>query len=121
MPIKKGMPERRRESRMLCADMVDLSWSERSGRCTSATALLEDISTSGACLQTERQVPINVHVTMRHEDVCLGGVVRYCVFREIGYYVGIQFDFESQWTPDDFQPQHLVDLEKLINRCKKES
>jgi hypothetical protein len=52
------MQERRSEVRMLCADMVDVSWKDSSGKTRRATALLEDISHSGACLQLETAVPL---------------------------------------------------------------
>src|SRR5690349_11279370 len=42
----EGMEERRTEVRMLCADIVEVSWQERSGRKRQATGVLEDISAS---------------------------------------------------------------------------
>ncbi len=108
------MEERRSEIRMLCADMVEAHWKDKAGRTRKATALLEDISRYGACLQFERAISIDAPI----ELVCAGetfhGYVRYCVFREIGYFVGIQFDPASPWTRRHFKPQHLLDLGNLI-------
>ncbi|PYT25966.1 MAG: hypothetical protein DMG57_23245 [Acidobacteria bacterium] len=55
------MPDRRSEPRMMCADMVGVQWKDHSGRDHSFSALLEDISHSGACLQTEMPLPMNEH------------------------------------------------------------
>src|ERR1035438_4115997 len=54
------MQERRTEIRMLCADVVETCWTDRDGETQRASALLEDISPSGACLQLEMAVPLGV-------------------------------------------------------------
>jgi hypothetical protein len=109
------MQERRTEVRMLCADMVDVTWHDRLGHSCSATGLLEDISQSGACLQLERTVPLGVSICWRSAEHEFQGTVRYCVYREIGYFVGVEFAPESRWTEGSFQPQHLLDLKKLLD------
>jgi hypothetical protein len=45
--------------------------------------------------------------------------VRYCIYREIGYFVGVQFTAGSKWTRKQFEPQHLLDLERLVRRCAR--
>jgi hypothetical protein len=99
---------------MLCADMVEVNWDDSSGHSRAATGLLEDISPSGACLQLERSVPLGVSICWRSAEHEFQGKVRYCVFREIGYFVGVEFEPESKWTEGTFQPQHLLDLKKLM-------
>jgi hypothetical protein len=42
--------------------------------------------------------------------------VRYCVYREIGYFVGIELEASSKWSRKQFEPQHLLDLEELVFR-----
>jgi hypothetical protein len=42
--------------------------------------------------------------------------VRYCAYREIGYFVGVQFDPACRWSKAHYRPQHLLDLEQLITR-----
>jgi hypothetical protein len=108
------MDERRTEVRMLCADMVEVSWTERSGRCRQATGLLEDISASGACLQLETAVPLGVTIGWRSPKRAFTGTVRYCVYREIGYFVGVEFNEASKWSKQAYKPQHLLDLKKLM-------
>ena len=43
------MQERRSDVRMLCADLVEVSWKDLAGRIRKAHAILEDISAAGAC------------------------------------------------------------------------
>jgi len=42
---------------MLCADLVRIEWKDQAGNIREATAILEDISHSGACLQTDEALP----------------------------------------------------------------
>lgn len=108
------MEERRAEARMLCADIVNVSWRVGRVRGRSETALLEDISCSGACLQLELAVPVGAAITWSAGGHEFSGVVRYCAYREIGYFVGVEFEAASKWSPDAFEPDHLLDLKKLV-------
>ena len=107
------MQERRNEVRMLCADMVEVCWNE-GGRRKTATVLLEDISPSGACLQMEAPLPLGTPIRWQSSKQQFTGSVRYCVFREIGYFVGVEFEPDSQWSKKTYRPQHLLDLRRLL-------
>jgi hypothetical protein len=111
-----GMTNRRSELRMMCADMVEVRWSERSGKTCRATALLEDISTSGACLQLEIPVPLGIDIRWTTPGQEFRGTVRYCVYREIGYFAGVEFEFSSRWSKRVFTPQHLLDPQTLVGK-----
>jgi hypothetical protein len=109
------MAERRSEIRMMCADLVEVYWKDPSGKNRKAQAVLEDISASGACLQLEMAVPLGAIVRWGSQKKEFAGVVRYCVYREIGYFAGVQFDPSSRWSKSKYRPQHLLDLERLIH------
>ena len=111
--------ERRSEARLLCADMMEVRWKGPAGQPRRAMALLEDISGSGACLQLEGPVPLGAELLMDCHQRRLAGVVRYCVYREIGYFVGVEFEATSLWSPKDFRPQHMLDLRRLALTVKK--
>ena len=107
------MFERRIENRMLCADLVDLQWKDKNGRTRRAIANLEDISVSGACLQVERPIPLGTGLRVTYPKGELTCRVKYCVFREIGYFLGVEFEDGSKWLERDFRPQHMLDPRKL--------
>jgi hypothetical protein len=113
------MQERRSEIRMLCADMVEASWTEPTGKPRRMTALLEDISPSGACLQLDAAVPLGVMLHWKSPKQTFTGRVRYCVYREIGYFVGVEFGPKSRWSRRTYKPQHLLDLQKLVDLAHK--
>jgi hypothetical protein len=120
------MKERRIEPRLLCADLLELDWIDANGRKHRDVANLEDISATGVCLQMETAIPLNTVVTLRLPEDDVVGDVRYCVHREIGYYLGVEFVEGTRWSARMFKPQHLLDPAKLappkaasrINRTK---
>ncbi len=113
---KKYMFDRRIEPRMLCADMVDVQWKDKTGRIRKGVANLEDISLSGACLQFDQPVPLQTDLRISYPKGELLGKVRYCVYREIGYFLGIEFDPGCRWSSRHFKPQHLLDPRRLVIR-----
>ena len=116
MADKCSMDERRSERRMLCADMVEVRWRDRSGRERLATAILEDISASGACLQLEMPIPLGVEVRWDCPKQEFQGHVRYCVYREIGFFAGVEFEPSFKWTKAAFKPHHLLDPQTLVRK-----
>jgi hypothetical protein len=111
--------ERRSEVRMLCADMVEVCWKDHSGRKRRETGLLEDISPSGACLQLESPVPLGVSLQWESPKRQFTARVQYCVYREIGYFIGVEFDSACKWSKRAYKPQHLLDLQQLAASAKK--
>jgi hypothetical protein len=110
------MLDRRIETRMLCADLVDFQWKGANGRKKRGVANLEDISLSGACLQVDRPVPLGTAVHISYPSGELKGVVKYCVFRDIGYFLGIEFEAGVRWSQNSYKPQHLLDPRRLMAR-----
>lgn len=113
----QSMVERRIEPRMLCADLVDIRWRDAAGRQRRGVANLEDISLSGACIQVERAMPLGADIRIAHPKGELAGKVKYCVFREIGYFLGVEFEPGTRWSPRSFRPQHLLDPRKMAARA----
>lgn len=107
------MLDRRVETRMLCADLVDVRWKDPAGKSRRVVANLEDISLSGACIQMDKPIPLGTRVRISYPNGELNGVVRYCVFREIGFFIGIEFEADSRWSLREYKPQHLLDPRKL--------
>jgi hypothetical protein len=104
---------------MLCADMMEVCWRDRAGKAQKATALLEDICVSGACLQLEVPVPLGSEIYWECPKQAFQGRVRYCVYREIGYFVGVEFTPTSKWSEKTYKPQHLLDLQSFLEHSKK--
>jgi hypothetical protein len=114
-----NMQERRTEVRMMCADMVEVSWRDQHGKNRRAMAILEDISTTGACLQLEIPVPLDTEIRWDSPQHQFHGHVRYCFYREIGYFVGVELQPDSQWSRATYRPQHLLDPRRLVAQGQK--
>jgi hypothetical protein len=111
------MEDRRIEPRLMCAELVELEWRDKSGRQRSEMANLEDLSVFGACIQCENLVKRGTPVVIRYGNGELPGVVRYCFYRDEGYFLGIEFSEGCKWSSEHFQPKHLLDFRALVNRA----
>jgi hypothetical protein len=119
------MNERRFESRFLCADLAKVEWFSEEGEnktLRTVEAVLEDISSLGACVQVDERIPSGAAILIfvgdesgaPKEVARLCGQVSYCVFRDYGYFVGIRFANETRWSSGVYEPQHLTSLEALM-------
>lgn len=112
------MTENRANARSLCADLVELEWKDKSGWRRVVPAILEDISPRGACLQTEFPVPIHVDATIRHQESWnIECRTSYCNYRDIGYFLGLEFKPGTRWSKRAFRPQHLLELANMLPRA----
>jgi len=98
---------------MLCADLVELLWTDSSGHGRHTIANLEDISPSGLCLQVEVPIPVFTEVRITYPSGQYTGVVRYCQFKKIGHFVGVQFEPGCKWSKSDYKPLHLLDPKEM--------
>jgi hypothetical protein len=64
----------------------------------------------------EIPVPLGVEIRWNSPRQEFKGSVRYCVYREIGYFVGVEFESTSRWSKKTFTPQHLLDPQTLLGR-----
>ena len=103
---------------MLCADMLEVHWKDETGD-RQAMALLEDISPSGACLHLEIPIPSGTQIHWGFPKQQCGGTIRYCVYREIGYFIGVEFEAGFQWSKKTYLPQHLLDLKRFMAPAKR--
>jgi hypothetical protein len=108
------MLEKRRDPRMMCAELVDITWRDEAGRAHRDIANLEDISQSGICVQLDHDIPIGTRVAVRYGKGKFAGAVRYSAYRDIGHYIGVEFEAGTKWNARQFQPQHLLDPRELV-------
>ena len=109
------MSERRIEPRMMCADLVDVTWRDTKNNERRTIANLEDISISGACLQVDEELPLGTPVEITYPTGALAGVVKYCVYREIGFFLGVEFEDQKKWNALRFKPQYMFDPRQLMD------
>ncbi len=98
----------RRHDRNLCADLLKIHWTDTHGRNRKEVASLEDISTTGACIQLDEPLPLHTPLKIIHPRGKYSGKVKYCNFQLTGYFIGIEFDPGIRWSSRDFDPAHLL-------------
>jgi hypothetical protein len=98
----------RNEERQLCADLVKVQWKSPSGPEHSEWAILEDISSSGACLEIEEAIPPETIVNLQFTSDQCQARVKYCTLDRTNYLLGVLFEQGYRWSRRRFKPQHLL-------------
>jgi len=90
----RSEPERRAERRLLCSNLVQVSWSGINGRRFSVFGVLEDLTSSGFGLSMHFDAPpeCGTGLSILANRQRFTGRVVQCTSREDGYLVGLQLD-----------------------------
>ena len=99
--------DRRIEPRMSCTDIVEVHW-RVNGLDHHCSAILSDISPSGAGLRQEHPIPLFTTVHIRHTSGELTGTVRNCSSHKGGYFLGVEFEQGCRWSPRNFRSRNLT-------------
>jgi len=94
---------------------VTLHWQVGRAR-RKSTVVLENISAFGACLDAEFGLPDGTRVRLACGGKSFRGVVRYCLVRVGGCFIGVELDADSRWTKSKYLPEHLLDPRKVRAR-----
>lgn len=114
MKLKANMKECRSEHRMLCADLVEVHWSDKKGQPCSTMANLEEISVRGAHLVLDVAVPVNTDLVLRMKQGDVSARVQDCHHEaDFGFALSVQLSQKSRWKS---HPRHLFDLRGLQRR-----
>jgi hypothetical protein len=100
----------------MCAELVRVNWMVGEERFETAEAVLEDISSTGGCVQMEQAVPTGAVIMLSIGGQRFNGRVRYCVSREFGFFVGIKFAADTVWSQDLAMPAHLTNMEMVVRQ-----
>ena len=111
------MQEKRADNRLLCAELVEVVWQNEAGKERRTIANLEDISLCGACVQLEREIGPGTPIAINYGDGELLGTVRYCMYREFGYFLGVELSDGCRWSSQHYKPEHLLDPRELVERA----
>ena len=102
--------EQRRNRRQMCSEVVDISFADLTGRRVADVGIIEDVNQNGICLSLGIPLPLSAVVKISNEQLEAEGLVRHCSRQDYGYSVGLEFADGSEWNPEHWQPQHLLEL-----------
>ena len=110
---------RRRVLRSLCADLLKIRWTDKSGSGHRELATLEDISPKGACLKVENPIPLGTMLTILYPSGAYQGQVRRCDPQMDWYFVGVEFAPGYRWSREQFEPAHLLQFRFRSGKPRK--
>jgi hypothetical protein len=87
---------------------MKIRWETPEGTTCEEFVALEDISSSGACVALEEPIPAGSIISLIHPKGEYKAEVRYCVFKNALYFVGVEFSNGQEWSPAEYVPSHLL-------------
>lgn len=110
----KVAAERRTERRLLCSNLVQISWSASTNHRRTEIGVLENVSSSGfgLCIHLGTPIEWGTALSVVANQVEFSGRVMQCSVRENGYLVGLELNDPGEWD-DGFAPEHLLDFMTL--------
>jgi hypothetical protein len=105
---QKVMREHLPDLRHLCSELVSIVFAsdKRSPRALSCN--LEEIGERTAVVLSDAPIRGGSKVRIACKTHALKGVVKSCTFQDwLGFFVEVELDPDSRWSPAKFSPQHL--------------
>lgn len=96
------------EERFLCLDMLRVSSVNPFGTTSSHCAILTEIWSSGALIQTDTAIPVESILTLAVPDCLVHAHVNSCNQDNYGFLIQITVDSPPDWFPRKYQPDHLL-------------
>lgn len=91
--------------RFLCSELVTM----RRGA-VETTVNLESIWLNGATVESEDSVEEGCRIEIRAAAAFFAGAVTSVERHEFGWRIEVEFSALTPWKPDQFRPQHLLDV-----------
>lgn len=108
------MQEANTRSKVLCSELVRLTWQDHAGIDLVITGDLEAISPSQAWLQTDCPITESTSITIGYGPGELTGVVRACTPEDQVFGLRVELDSGTPWSRQRFNPKHLLDPTVLV-------
>lgn len=105
--------DRRKEPRLLCAELVTVYWRDETGNQRKTIANLEDVSHGGASLLMDLPIAPESEIRIDTGSGQHLGNIRYSTPFAASFLLGVQFLPGCEWDPSRFQPAHLFDPRSL--------
>jgi len=103
------------ENRHFCSNLVTVMLAGGEGNGHTLDGNLEEISSSGACLNVEEPIATGIGLRVVCGDREFPGRVVECRHDAVtGYHVSVSFDDGVEWSPEIYRPAHMVRAEALL-------
>jgi hypothetical protein len=96
----------------LCSQLVALR--NRSGESLPNLVVnLEEIWEDGAVLESEQPAELGARVEIRCDRAFFAGRIVQVKGHQFGWRIEVEFSPMTPWKPEQFRPEHLLDLSQL--------
>ena len=92
----------------MCSQLVALR-----NNSINAIVNLEEIWSNGAVLESEDPVEAGARVEIRCRTAFFAGRIVQVERHEFGWRFEVEFSPMTPWKPEEFQPEHLLDVSAL--------
>ena len=111
------MKEHSPENPILCAELIEVHWLDRSGEPHCEAGNIEGITPNGAGLLLDVDLPAGTAVQLRTERGELDATVVECRREpDFGFALRVELMSNSRWSRRGFRPRHLFDPRGLAKR-----
>jgi hypothetical protein len=94
--------------RNLCSELVSIVFASGKRAKRELSANLEEIGERTAVVLADAPIRGGARVEIACQAHALKGTVKSCTFQNwLGFYVEIELDEDSHWSPTWFSPKHL--------------
>jgi hypothetical protein len=94
--------------RYLCSHLMTVGWEDG-----AVVANLEEISATGAVLESEVELAACTAVELRSGATYFEGEIRKAEEHDFGWRITVELSPFTPWSVERFRPQHLLDLTTL--------
>jgi hypothetical protein len=94
--------------RYLCSHLMTVRWEEG-----AIVANLEEISATGAVLESEVELPAGTTVELRSGATYFEGEIQKAEEHDFGWRITVELSPFTPWSVERFRPEHLLDLTTL--------
>jgi hypothetical protein len=102
------MREHLPDLRHLCSELVSIVFPSDKRNPRALSGNLEEIGEHTAVVLSDAPIKGGSKVRIACQTHALKGVVKSCTFQQwLGFFVEVELDADSQWSPAWFSPQHL--------------
>ncbi len=98
----------------LCSHLVTVLWSGQ-----RASANMEKIWSGGATVNLEQPIPPGCAIEIASHEWRVAGTVAQCRHEDDGYIADLEFVSGYKWHKENFEPEHLTDLDMLLLRKQR--
>jgi hypothetical protein len=98
--------------RFFCSQLVALT-NNTPGSAANTVVNLEEIWENGAVLESEEPVEEGSRIEIRCGSAFFAGRIVQVERHEVGWRFKVEFSPMTPWKPEEFQPEHLLDVTEL--------